>query len=140
MLEHLTAPADHGNPGHQLVAGLQGFSSALDQAAHRPQGNPLSIPDRPPRQQSGDHPGKDVAGHFPPEREPAPGDALARLVQIAGEDWDSEDNSLHSLSRSKSSFACPQAEGYFPDPEACSVYYQCAHGTATTNTCQADLK
>ena len=66
--------------------------------------------------------------------------ALAALYDIAGDDWDSSkrlDKSLHAAAKK---FKCPGPEGHFPDPEDCSVYYQCAHGTSTQYTCQAGLK
>lgn len=66
--------------------------------------------------------------------------ALQRLVSIAGADWDS---SLHTgksiLSTSSSNFSCPSLTGDYPDPETCSVYYQCAEGVAHRHTCQEGL-
>lgn len=67
-------------------------------------------------------------------------DAFERLVSIAGADWDS---SLHTgkiiLSTSSSNFSCPGLTGDFPDPDTCSVYYQCAEGVAHRHTCQEGL-
>ena len=65
---------------------------------------------------------------------------MARLMQIAGKDWDAGANILQSLNKAQASFTCPAAEGHFPDPEDCSVYHQCAHGTSTRNACQSNLK
>ena len=66
--------------------------------------------------------------------------ALSRLVAIAGDDWDA---SLHQskeiLSTTTFSFTCPAQAGNFPDPDTCSVYYQCAEGVAHRNTCQQGL-
>lgn len=60
-------------------------------------------------------------------------------MAIAGDDWDSGANILQSLNKAQVSFSCPAAEGHFPDPDDCSVYYQCAHGVPTRNSCQSDL-
>ena len=66
--------------------------------------------------------------------------ALQLLVKIAGADWDT---SLHTgksiLGTSSTSFQCPSLEGDYPDPGACSVYYQCAQGVAHQHTCQEGL-
>ena len=66
--------------------------------------------------------------------------ALSRLVAIAGDDWDA---SLHQskdiLSTTTFSFSCPAKAGNFPDPDTCSVYYQCAEGVAHRHTCQQGL-
>merc|ERR1719228_2414684 len=50
--------------------------------------------------------------------------ALARLVEIAGDDWDTSLYTGHStLGTSITSFVCPHQEGHYPDPRDCSVYY-----------------
>jgi hypothetical protein len=69
-------------------------------------------------------------------------DALARLMDIAGSDWDlslSIEKNLVS-GPSSSNYACPTPEGHFPDTEKCNVYYQCANGMATKHSCGAGLK
>jgi len=60
-------------------------------------------------------------------------------MAIAGKDWDAGANILQSLNQAQVRFSCPAAEGHFPDPEDCSVYYQCAHSVPTRNACQSDL-
>ena len=38
-----------------------------------------------------------------------------------------------------SNFDCPVPNGHFPDPDTCSVYYQCAGGVSHKYTCQTGL-
>ena len=37
-------------------------------------------------------------------------------------------------------YECPAPEGHFPDVDKCHVYYQCANGIATRQSCGAGLK
>jgi len=69
-------------------------------------------------------------------------DALQRLMDIAGDDWDVEIGIEKNLldTSGKTDFICPSFEGHFPDPDKCSVYYQCSSGTPTKNTCQSGLQ
>jgi len=69
-------------------------------------------------------------------------DALQLLIGIAGDDWDVELGIEQNLldTSGKTDFICPSFEGHFPDPDQCSVYYQCSSGTPTKNTCQSGLQ
>ena len=66
--------------------------------------------------------------------------ALKALYDIAGKDWDPSRRLDKSLNAVLTKFKCPAAEGHFPDPEDCGVYYQCAHGASTRYDCTAGLK
>ena len=57
-------------------------------------------------------------------------EALQRLMAIAGESLSEDDGGV---------FSCPAAEGNFPSPSSCSVYYQCAQGTPHRRQCDAGL-
>lgn len=63
-------------------------------------------------------------------------EALARLMEIAGDDWDLKEIKEGD---NKKRFDCPETEGYFPDKELCSVYYHCNHGVATREECRKGL-
>jgi len=69
-------------------------------------------------------------------------DALARLMDIAGADWDLSVSIEKNLvgGPEKSNYECPTPEGHFPDMDKCHVYYQCANGIATKQSCGAGLK
>jgi len=70
-------------------------------------------------------------------------DALARLMDIAGSDWDlsvSIEQNLVGGSDGGSDFDCPTPEGHFPDQERCHVYYQCSNGIANKQKCPSGLK
>ena len=71
-------------------------------------------------------------------------DALARLMDIAGSDWDLsvsiEQNLVGGAGEGSSDFDCPTPEGHFPDQERCHVYYQCSNGIANKQKCPAGLK
>jgi len=67
-------------------------------------------------------------------------DALQRLMAIAGENWDAEIGIEKNLLETASdNFNCPAPEGHFPDPDSCSVYFQCAQGTPHKRTCEPGL-
>ena len=70
-------------------------------------------------------------------------DALARLMDIAGSDWDlsvSIEQNLVGGSDGGSDFDCPTPEGHFPDQERCHIYYQCSNGIANKQKCPSGLK
>ena len=85
-------------------------------------------------------------------------DALARLMDIAGSDWDLsstiQENLVGKTTRDQylillhpqvggqgdTDYECPAPEGHFPDVNKCNVYYQCANGIATRQSCGAGLK
>ena len=62
-------------------------------------------------------------------------------MSIAGDNWEQKLlTGVDNLSaESGDSFLCPEPEGHFPSPSSCSVYYQCAQGTAHKHTCQEGL-
>ena len=63
--------------------------------------------------------------------------ALLKLMEIAGDDWSRQKTGSSSPERSRSvQFSCPQSEGHFPAEDSCSVYYQCAQGTAHRRQCE----
>jgi len=72
-------------------------------------------------------------------------DALQILMTIAGDTWEqdlvmgSKDDGSASGGHAGSSFDCPVPNGHFPDPDTCSVYYQCAGGVSHKYTCQTGL-
>ena len=67
-------------------------------------------------------------------------DALQRLMAIAGENWDAEIGIEKNLLETASdNFICPAPEGHFPDPNSCSIYFQCAQGTPHKRTCEPGL-
>ena len=59
-------------------------------------------------------------------------EALQRLMAIAG-------SSLTEGGDEPEVFSCPTAEGHFPSPSSCSVYYQCAQGTPHRRDCGPGL-
>jgi len=64
-------------------------------------------------------------------------------MDIAGSDWDlsvSIQENLVNGGSEVSDYSCPTSEGHFPDTEKCNVYYQCANGIATKQSCGAGLK
>jgi len=65
--------------------------------------------------------------------------ALQKLLSIAGDDWDASGDINANLIKSTNSFICPASEGNFSDPDDCSIYYQCAHGTSIKQFCHAGL-
>ena len=69
-------------------------------------------------------------------------DALARLMDIAGSDWDLSHSIQENLvgGPEKSDYDCPASEGHFPDTKKCNVYYQCANSISTRHSCGAGLK
>jgi len=69
-------------------------------------------------------------------------DALARLMDIAGADWDLSVSIEKNLvgGPEKSNYECPTPEGHFPDMDKCHVYYQCSGGVATKQKCPSGLK
>ena len=69
-------------------------------------------------------------------------DALARLMDIAGSDWDLSVSIEQNLvgGESGSDFDCPTPEGHFPDQERCHIYYQCSNGIANKQKCPSGLK
>ena len=69
-------------------------------------------------------------------------EALARLMDIAGSDWDLSQSIHNNLAGGpkESDYKCPTPEGHFPDIKRCHVYYQCANGIATRQSCGAGLK
>ena len=83
-------------------------------------------------------------------------DALARLMDIAGSDWDLSSSIQENLvsksnwsppiidaqvgGQGDTDYECPAPEGHFPDVDKCHVYYQCANGIATRQSCGAGLK
>merc|ERR1719350_1434047 len=69
-------------------------------------------------------------------------DALARLMDIAGSDWDLSSTIQENLvgGQGDTDYDCPAPEGRFPDVDKCHVYYQCANGIATRQSCGAGLK
>jgi len=72
-------------------------------------------------------------------------DALRILMTIAGDTWEqdlvmgSKDDGSASGGHAGSNFDCPLLNGHFPDPDTCSVYYQCAGGVSHKYTCQTGL-
>ena len=66
--------------------------------------------------------------------------ALLKLMEIAGDDWtDTKDDTRRGKETYRGQFECPVSEGHFPDPEDCSVYYQCAQGTPHRRQCEVGL-
>merc|ERR1712083_192709 len=72
----------------------------------------------------------------------AKNDALARLMDIAGSDWDLSSTIQENLvgGQGDTDYDCRAPEGHFPDVDKCHVYYQCANGIATRQSCGAGLK
>ena len=70
--------------------------------------------------------------------------ALLRLMEIAGDNWDTAagetGNSIVRTRGHVTRFQCPESEGHFPDPEDCSVYYQCAQNTPHRRQCDTGLQ
>jgi len=67
--------------------------------------------------------------------------ALTQLMAIAGDNWEEKllSGKDNLSAESSSDFVCPGLDGFFPSPSSCSVYYQCAQGTAHKHSCQAGL-
>jgi len=67
--------------------------------------------------------------------------ALTQLMAIAGDNWEEKllSGKDNLSAESTSDFVCPGLDGFFPSPSSCSVYYQCAQGTAHKHSCQAGL-
>jgi len=69
-------------------------------------------------------------------------EALRRLLEIAGDEWDSEkdmNKRIDDDNIGSSTFKCPEPEGYFADRLSCTVYYHCDHGVATMEKCRSGL-
>ena len=63
--------------------------------------------------------------------------ALLKLMEIAGADWGPPVSGAGP--RAGAVFSCPRAEGHYPAPGSCSVYYQCAQATAHRRECGPGL-
>jgi len=67
-------------------------------------------------------------------------DALQMLMAIAGDNWDAEIGiEKNLLDTASDNYICPAPEGHFPDPDSCSVYFQCAQGNPHKRTCEPGL-
>ena len=69
-------------------------------------------------------------------------DALAKLMDIAGSDWDLSVSIQENLvdGGKETDYVCPTPDGHFPDVDNCGVYYQCSGGVANKQKCPAGLK
>merc|ERR1712032_700651 len=111
------------------------FTQARPQTPARP---PPPPPQRSPPQRF-------LSGSFqnPPasNTRPREGRALQKLLDVAGDEWDTEIDINTNLmsSQTSASFLCPAREGNFPDPSSCSSYFTCDHGAAHRNSCGKGL-
>jgi hypothetical protein len=90
-------------------------------------------------QEALDRPAREKLSQKLPKHKVPKSDTLQRLMAIAGDDWDVEIGIEKNLLDTGSAFICPGPEGHFPDPESCSVYYQCAQDTPHKRTCDTGL-
>ena len=70
--------------------------------------------------------------------------ALQRLMAIAGDSWSAGVGGAGGVGGDggqgvEEEFVCPAAEGHFPSPVSCSVYYQCAQDTPHRRQCGPGL-
>ena len=128
-------------PGPQFSQG-QRLQSGGRQPPQFTQARPQT-PARPPPQRS--PPQRFLSGSFqnPPasNTRPREGRALQKLLDVAGDEWDTEIDINTNLmsSQTSASFLCPAREGNFPDPSSCSSYFTCDHGAAHRNSCGKGL-
>ena len=99
--------------------------------------SPLESPE------SFNHPKNQLTGTFTdvPKRLKKRSRALDKLLDVAGENWNSDvDIQTNLISVNKVvDFICPSREGNFPDSESCNSYFQCDHGVALKQSCQTGL-
>ena len=111
----------------------------------RPQAPARPPPPPPPPQRPPRPPQRFLSGSFQnnpaSNTRPREGRALQKLLDVAGDDWDTEIDIETNLmtSQTSDSFICPAREGNFPDPSSCSSYFTCDHGSAHRNSCGKGL-
>jgi len=66
-------------------------------------------------------------------------EALRRLYEIAGDDWEWEEDEDDEPRRKEHGTVCLKDEGEFSDPFDCSSYFHCVHGNPKRKQCNPGL-